>query len=478
MAASVCQAQTPQERYEAFKKQAQQQYESFRTQANRQYADFIKEAWQRYNANEPIPNPFVKPVPPEVVPEDDKQKEHKDEPKPYEEVVVVEPPKPQPQPIEPVAPPKPVVPKQETVSTLFYGTRMQCTLPEKPHVTLANLSEKGISVAWTMLSSGQCDALLAQCLALRDRYRLSDWGYIQLLDSMAQACTTGNPDEATLLMAWLYCQSGYKMRLARSGGRLYMLFASSNVLYDYFYYTFDGENFYPYRGAQLKTLNVCRASFPKEQSMTLKMASEPGLDKRVSDRRTLQSKRYPNIKATVSVNRNLIDFYDHYPNGAITDDFGTRWAMYANTPLSDEVRQSLYPQLRSLLANKSKLQATEELLNFVQTAFVYEYDDKVWGGDRAFFAEETLYYPFADCEDRSILFSRLVRDLLGLKVVLLYYPGHLATAVRFEGQQPSGDYLDLSDGRYYISDPTYIGASIGMSMPQLRNEKIKVIVLQ
>lgn len=56
------------------------------------------------------------------------------------------------------------------------------------------------------------------------------------------------------------------------------------------------------------------------------------------------------------------------------------------------------------------------ILNWVQTGSEYEYDDKVWRHDRAFFAEETLYYPYCDCEDRSILFSRFVRDLLGLDV--------------------------------------------------------------
>lgn len=44
------------------------------------------------------------------------------------------------------------------------------------------------------------------------------------------------------------------------------------------------------------------------------------------------------------------------------------------------------------------------------------------------------YYPYSDCEDRSILFARLVKDLLGLDVVLLYYPAHIATAVCFKGE--------------------------------------------
>lgn len=114
---------------------------------------------------------------------------------------------------------------------------------------------------------------------------------------------------------------------------------------------------------------------------------------------------------------------------------------------------------------KSQYEAVSRLLNFVQTAFVYEYDDKVWGCDRAFFADETLYYPYCDCEDRSILFSRLVRDLLGLKVVLIYYPGHLATAVCFT-ENVNGDYISMNGKRYTICDPTYIGAPIGATMPK------------
>ncbi|MBQ7495556.1 MAG: hypothetical protein IJT75_07425, partial [Bacteroidaceae bacterium] len=107
----------------------------------------------------------------------------------------------------------------------------------------------------------------------------------------------------------------------------------------------------------------------------------------------------------------------------------------------------------------------------------YKYDEDVWGHDRAFFAEETLYYPFADCEDRSILFSRLVRDLLGLKVVLVYYPGHLATAVHFT-TDVKGDYLTHNGERYTICDPTYMGASAGRTMSGMDNSSAQAILLK
>ena len=119
----------------------------------------------------------------------------------------------------------------------------------------------------------------------------------------------------------------------------------------------------------------------------------------------------------------------------------------------------------------------ERLLNFVQTAFVYEYDNKVWGGDRAFFAEETLYYPYADCEDRAIFLSRLVRDLLRLDVILVFYPGHLAMAVCFT-QNVAGDYIMLNGKKYIICDPTYIGAPVGLTMPDMDNATAQVILLQ
>ena len=159
------------------------------------------------------------------------------------------------------------------------------------------------------------------------------------------------------------------------------------------------------------------------------------------------------------------------------DDYMTRWAIYANTPLSPDVANDLYPKFREILAGKGKMQAVAMLLDFVQTAFVYEYDDKIWGCDRPFFAEETLYYPYCDCEDRSVLFSRLVRDLLGLRVILVYYPGHLATAVCLE-EDVSGDSFMVGGERYTICDPTYIGAPVGRTMPGMDNAAANVILLR
>jgi hypothetical protein len=40
-----------------------------------------------------------------------------------------------------------------------------------------------------------------------------------------------------------------------------------------------------------------------------------------------------------------------------------------------------------------------------------------------------------------------------------------------------GDYINLNGKRYTICDPTYIGAPIGVTMPEMDNKTAKVIVL-
>jgi hypothetical protein len=64
--------------------------------------------------------------------------------------------------------------------------------------------------------------------------------------------------------------------------------------------------------------------------------------------------------------------------------------------------------------------------------------------------------------------------LVGLDVVLLDYPSHIATAVLFN-EDVMGDYLAVNGRKYIICDPTYIGASIGKSMPDMQNLKANIL---
>lgn len=458
--------------YDEFRQQAEQEYSDFRAKANAEYAEFLKQAWKEYKVLPAIPKPKDETVPPVVMPEEDKDKPIESAPVPIKDVVT--PPAPEPQPV-PIAPIREQEQEDVAVGFAFYGTPCQVRCSKNLSLRLSDCSGESLSAAWTTLSGGVCNNTIRDCLALRINMQLSDWAYLNLINEFAQAML-GHTNEATMLMAYIYCQSGYKMRLATANGSLVMLYASKHTIYNAAYFTIDNENYYPFDNS-CNALMVCDAAYPQEKSLSLLIPSAQCLAYSGSAERTLTSKRYPEVSVKAQVNKNLIDFYNTYPTSEIDGNFMTRWAMYANTPMEKEVSESLYPALRTLISGLSEKEATERLLNWVQTAFVYEYDDKVWGHDRAFFAEETLYYPYCDCEDRSILLTRIVRDLLGLDCILIYYPGHLASAVCFSSQV-AGDYIQLSGKRFVVCDATYIGAPIGKTMPGMDNAAAKVILLQ
>jgi hypothetical protein len=52
---------------------------------------------------------------------------------------------------------------------------------------------------------------------------------------------------------------------------------------------------------------------------------------------------------------------------------------------------------------------------------------------------------------------------------MVRYPGHLSVAIPQRRVGLSGDSIRINGEPYLISDPTYIGADIGMAMPQFRN---------
>ena len=460
----------------AFNQNRVSNFNEYRQKINAEYINQTREKWNAFRASQalPVPDKDVKPVPPVIMKDDEAKKKKEDRLIKIQTVVKPVKPTPRPQPVAPVE----EVPEEPTkqMSFQYLGTAWQVRTPEASPVRMAGVSENAVADAWEKLCQPAYNNLVVDCLNLRTKNKLCDWEYLMMLQALSQKLYGNGTNEATLLMAFLYSQSGYKIRLGEAGGKLQMLYASQHVVYNKRYYTLDGDKFYPLND-KITDIRINAAKYPKEQSLSLWVPNSPYAAFQASPLRKLTAKRYPDMSVNVSVNKNQLPFYESYPTSEVGGNFMTRWAMYANTPICEQARQELYPQLKKGLTGVSQLMQVEKLLNWVQTAFVYKYDEEVWGADRAFFPDETLYYPYCDCEDRSILLTRLVRDLLGLKCVLVYYPGHLASAIAIPGDA-KGDYLMVNGTRFMICDPTYIGASVGHTMPDMDNAQAKVILLE
>ena len=466
--------------------QKQKEFDEFRRKKNEEFARFIEKGnWEIYKMLGPVKRPIEKEVRPVIYNEKNKRIVHERQPS---EVVPIDDSNPKPQP-------KPIVPirqnddKQSYSSFTYYGTHMKVRWDDMGSFKLNGITEKSLADGVRRLTNVRYNNLLSDCLSLRDNYSLCDWAYFQMLDSLAsKACGKGSA-EATFLKGVLFQQSGYCIRFARTKdlGKLYLFVKFDGWVFDAKSIEIDGKRFF-LTGKTEDQLQVLNITYTGEQDMSLSMSSLPRFEFALSGMKTIKSQQY-NFKIESAVNVNLIHFMNDYPSGYDGKDIMTKWAYYGNTPVSEEIKQFVYPQLREMLKNTNEQMAVNMLLNWVQPpykggnnvtkgvqmGFPYLYDDDVWGHDRAFFAEETFYYPGSDCEDHAILFSHLVRDLLGLDVVLVYYPNHLATAVCFNSDV-DGDYIMVGNRKFVVADPTYTGAPYGETMPDCIGKKAKIIL--
>lgn len=471
--------------FEQYRQQKRTEFENYRAQRNKEFADYLSQRWieyQHYRGIEPAPCPDpIKPVikqddDPDLLPVHIPVKNIVTIPKIKPRVplsIMPDTPAPLPkipyetvpeQSIQPVATPAP------TFNTRFYGTLLRVRLEERHKFTLASLDESEVSRKWSLLADGRMEKVVDDCLAWREAMHLSDYVYVQMLGTLCNAFWGESySNEAVLMRMFLLAQSGYDVKCARKGEYLVLLLTIQEVPFGFSSLSVDDKKYYIIDdpAGQGGYFTFSQQFSPQSQSCSMMIREKIELlDKQLTPARRLVSERYPQLSVETQVDKNLMDLYSDYP--------ACYWDVYANTPMSELLSDDLLPQLEEGISGKPEVEAANMLINFVQTAFEYKTDGEQFGYERPLFVDETFYYPYSDCEDRAILYSNLVRRLLNLDVVLLHYPGHLATAVRFTSDV-KGDYVMVDGQKYIVCDPTYINADIGNAMPQFRNSEVEVI---
>ncbi|MFI3330297.1 MAG: hypothetical protein R3Y38_00655 [Rikenellaceae bacterium] len=439
-----------------------------RDKQNAEYADMLRGEWTKSDASEAQKQP-ARPEPPKPKIAEPEQQPKGDE-MPVGEIVSKpkEEPKQELKPTVPVEDKPKAEPKKNLFAFEFYGTKCEVDFDKSNVFYLKSVDENGVADAWLKLSDDSYTPLISDCLLLRKELDLSDWGYVKFVEILSSKIfEQSKTNEAKVFQMYVLTQSGYEARIARTGDKLVLLLPFTSTLYEYPYLNIEGGKYYVIDKNKKSSYFVFNKKFPNEQRLSLQLAKEPRLSQTITKQRILSSKRYKDFEVNVKINKNLIDFYNDFPRS-------DNWSVYSKASLSEEVKQAIYPVMKSKIAGKSQKDAVDIILNFVQTSLDYQTDDEQFGYERPLFADESLFYPYSDCEDRSILFSVLVRELVGLEVAFLEYPNHLATAVKFS-EDVKGDYLMVGGEKFVICDPTYIGAGVGLAMPDFKNVQVGVI---
>lgn len=333
--------------------------------------------------------------------------------------------------------------------------------------SLNGLNENSIADAYEALCNSDYKPLLTDCAQIRKDLRLNDWGVFTLVRQVADTyCGTAN--ESIVMQQFLLNEMGYKARMARKAteDKMMLFVATDCSIYAHPYITLNGQNYYNLSGNNEQCqFYMCQKDSPKaKNSVGMQLKEAPLFPGTVVS--SIHQAKGSAARVAVDVPKALMDFYKDYPQ--------CDYSVYFNAPVNAAMENRILSSLAPLVQGRNEADAANILINFVQTAFQYQTDGQQFGYEKPFFVEELFYYPYSDCEDRAMLFSYLVRKLLGLDVVLLDYPEHIATAVRFNGNV-SGDYLMVNGRKYIVCDPTYIGASIGMTMPRYKTVSAKVL---
>lgn len=158
---------------------------------------------------------------------------------------------------------------------------------------------------------------------------------------------------------------------------------------------------------------------------------------------------------------------------------------FATSSKDDAVISDLSSQMKSQMAKYGMNTPQERLgvvLAFCQGAIEYSYDKDTYGRSEYWaYPVETLFMGKGDCEDTTILFCAIAKDM-GYESAYIIMQGHLAAGVslssfkdtgtstnasKYLGWTSAGNYLqpDAHSGSYFYCETTGVGWKIG-EMPE------------
>ena len=436
----------------------------FRDKSNQEFAAFLKQSWSKFYVESPIEKPIDdKPITPTkfipnkgVTPKDtvleplkviiEKEDEKEEKPSAFEDSVNQ----------------KSLT--GELIDILFYGTTFQFRFEKQKQIFCKGILEQDVSTFWSEISKTDYQIYIQDFINYKARFSLNDWALYELVVRLSQKLYS---DKSSLIAFQFFClnQLGYDAKVARADQSLVLLLNMKNEVFGISYIKITDKFYYIMNSNSNKGIYTFSSSFNKQlYPIDLKITKSITCFENVKTR-TIRFGDKPYV-FSIDYSPELVDFYNNLP---LTD-----FPVFFNSTISNITHQSLIKNIKPLIVGKTEMEAVAFLLSFVQNGFEYKTDAGQFGKEKYFFVEDILHYPFSDCEDRSVFFSHLVKDLLGLEVIGLLYENHIATAVRFN-QSVSGDAIHFDGNSYVVCDPTYIGAFAGMSMPQYEGVRPTII---
>jgi hypothetical protein len=461
-------AKKQQEEFGNLTKKEQEKFENFKKQQQYEFAEFLRNSWTEFELYSGMKSP-KRPDPVNIPVAD-----------PDEDIIDVKLPVMPDVPVLPDVhtPDKPDMPDiqsnvdYKTVSFDFLGCPLNIEYDRKICIRLPDIRETTIADAWIMLLDTGYEELIYKCYLIREYLQLNDWAYYLLLKEIASNIfPPEQKNERALFLAFMLSNSGFKMKMGTDGQaqELLLMIPTEEEVYEQPYLEFSGEPYYVFGKSVKGTLFSYENQDSDASRKKLRLTIFSPLKIISPKQKTAMPAKLSGQDVAIFYNESAVALYEQYPMCELS--------VYFNSECSDEASSSIRTGFAGKMAGKMPVEQVAVILKFMHSYFPYKTDEEQFGKERYFFYEETLAYPYSDCEDNAALFTFLVRKLTGLKAVGLLYEDHVAAAVCFD-KEVAGSYILHKGEKYVVCDPTYSGARIGQAMPACANMAVTVIEIK
>lgn len=341
---------------------------------------------------------------------------------------------------------------ERTIELSFYSETLNISYPSEivlPGFIIAE--DLSLIDYYKRMEDTPYQALLEDLQAYKAQYQLNDWLYYELLKNVvSKIFKRQGPLKKGVSLWFLLTKSGFDTRLSYLDNDIFIYVWSEEDIYETPMIQDQGRKF-----INLSSINIAKES-PKELKLLLfrpgsqglpfsfKMEKLPQLSAQVQTKEVSFKVKDQNFHLAFKMDVTLYEIMKNYP--AIGE------LEYFNIPMSAVTYRSLIPKLKFMVEDKTIPEALRILVGFTRTGFAYKDDNEIFGRSKPMIAEELFHYPYSDCEDRSVLFYHLVKEILGLPMLIVAYPDHLTIAV--SSQELKGQAFLFNDEEYYICDPT------------------------
>lgn len=339
---------------------------------------------------------------------------------------------------------------------IFFDDTIRITTDSNFIVNFSSpLSEESLETFYENINVSQYQPVVDEILAYKEKNKLSDWLYYQLIRKTAQqiAPKAENYFRYTLYKWFLLCKSGYDATLGIGNNELLFYVRSDENIYDIPYYMRGNKqyvclNYHDYGKIDFDkdTIKACALHVDEAQrSFSYKVTSMPDFKSSDYVEKDLQFNFHDSLyHFKVMMNPQVQNIFANYP---IVD-----FESYFNIPISKETYSSLIPLLKKNIEGMGQQEGIDYLMRFTRYAFMYENDQENFGKEKRLSPEQTLLNQYSDCDDRVALFYYLVKEIYNLPMIALLYPTHITMAVKFD--KPVGKTVEYSGNKYSVCDPT------------------------